>query len=345
MRIIFIIFLSFVFSFLHATDTEIQDSILESKKESPYKALNFIFPDSYVRDVLTGIISTIEDTFFKINIRRISVDFSSTNINVSDKYEELKVNQFNGDNSTVAMFKSELALEYNFDKSRLSNELNANYGFIILSPKNKPSTRTKTADEILLSVSYTRKSLLLENGFIGPFINGEYQTEFEQSHGDDGKLLPRNQILRYKAGIRMLDGKYINELYLSGVGEIDFTTSLYNVKGAIETGIRAETPITDYIRLVYQGFYRQYIGFTRFREDDLLFNINLNMRLDVSVYNGFALSPFISARFAQIRSTNTIGSNITAGVALLYSNTINAISSIKNTQNTRLKQYYKAIND
>lgn len=325
--------------------SNIQDEVLGAKSNSQYKALDLVFPNYYFDKVLKGFISYIEEVFLKVDIRRISLDFSSTNINVSDEYRDLQVNQFNVDNSIIANFNADLSLEYNFENSRLSTNFMSKYGIVVLTPNNKPSTKTETADDIVFNVGYTRKAIQLNQGFIGPFIDGEYQTEFSRNLDSKKRLLPRNQVLRYKGGIRMLDSKYIDEIYLAGVGEFDFSYSPNNIKGAIETGIRAKTLITDDIKLIYQGFYRQYIGFNIPRETDLLYNINLTMRLDVGVYKGFALSPFVSAMFAKIKAAGKSGNNITTGVALLYSSSINAISSIQSTQNAKLKKYYKSINE
>ncbi|RAX54702.1 hypothetical protein CCY99_02770 [Helicobacter sp. 16-1353] len=335
-----------------AIDTDLQnqvfnqnkDSTQDSNKQDSKKLENEIwrkiFPNKYIEDTFTGFIDTIEDTLLMINIRRIAIDFSNTSINVSDVYRELEINQFSGDNTTVASAVADLALEYNFENSRLSNTLYAEYGLIILSPKYEQTTKTETADNFILNTGYTRKSFMFEKGFFGPFIDGEYQTEFTKK--EDGS---RNQYLRYKAGARFLDGKYIDELYLAGVGEIDFSYKPSSIKGAVELGLRAKTPINDDIKLVYQGFTRQYVGYSRFRESDLIYNVNLNMRLDVSIYKGFAFSPFISARFAKIRGASSGGNNIMTGISLMYSSSINAISSIQSTQNEKLKQYYKSIND
>lgn len=323
----------------------IQDKVLGAKSNTQHKAIDLVFSNHYVDKVLKGFVSYIEEVFLKVDIRRISLDFSSTSINVSNEYRDLQVNQFNRDNSIIANFNADLSLEYNFENSRLYTSFVSHYGTVILTPNNKPSTRTETADDIVINVGYTRKALQLNEGFIGPFIDGEYQTEFSRNLDSKNRIMPRNQILRYKGGIRMLDSEYIDDIYLAGVGEFDFSYSPNGIKGAIETGIRAKTLITDDIKLVYQGFYRQYIGLNTPRPSDLLYNVNLSVRLDVGVYKGFALSPFISAVFAKIKAADKSGSNITTGIALLYSNSINAISSMQTTQNARLKKYYKSINE
>ena len=280
----------------------------------------------------------MEETFLKIDIRRIALDFSNTTINVSDEYRDLGINQFSGDNTTVANLVADFALDNNFESSRVTSKLYAEYGLIILKPKYQNATRNETADNLIFSTGYTRKVLLFDNGFLGPFIDGEYQTEFTKK--TDGS---RNQYLRYKAGLRFLDGKYIDEFYFAGVGEIDLSYKPSSIKGAVETGLRANTPINDDLKFVYQGFMRQYLGYSRFRDSDLLNNFNLSVRLDVNISNGLAFSPFISARFARIRGASRIGSNVMTGISLLFSSSINAISRIQGTQDAKLSEYFKSI--
>lgn len=319
--------------------TPIQDKVLKTDT-TPYKTLDKVFPSDYLEGVMNGFISSIENVLLKVDIRRISLDFSNTSINVSQEYIDESINQFSGDSSTIIGFNADLALDYNFTNSRFSNRLFMEYGLILLRPKSGDRTRTETADNIIFTSGYTSKTFMLKNGFVGPFIDGEYQTEFTKN--TDGS---KNQALRYKNGIRMLDGKYIDEMYLAGVGEIDFSVKPHSIRGALETGIRAKSPITDNIGMVYQAFWRQYIGYTKYRNRDLQYNANISVRLDVSIYKGFAFSPFISARFAKIKGSNKHGSNIMTGISLLFSTSINAISSIQSTQNNNLKEYYKSIDN
>ena len=315
-----------------------KENLNNTKEDSSLSILKQIFPNSYLEDVITGFIGGVEETLLKIDIRRIAIDFSNTTINVSDEYRKFGTNKFSGDNTTVASLIADFALEHNLANSRITNRLYAEYGLIILNPKYEATTRNETADNVIFSTGYTRKVLLFENGFLGPFIDGEYQSEFTKQ--DDGS---KNQYLRYKAGLRFLDGKYIDEFYFAGVGEIDLTYKPSSIKGAIEAGLRAKTPINDDIRLIYQGFMRQYVGYSRFRESDLLHNFSLSVRLDVSINNGLAFSPFISTRFARIRGANSMGSNIFTGISLLFSSSINAISNIQGTQDAKLNEYFQSI--
>ena len=321
---------------------KLQDEIFNQNKEKKedfnFSILKQVFPNIYIEDIITGFIDGLEETFLKIDIRRIALDFSNTTINVSDEYRDLGINQFSGDNTTVANLVADFALDNNFESSRVTSKLYAEYGLIILKPKYQNATRNETADNLIFSTGYTRKVLLFDNGFLGPFIDGEYQTEFTKKI--DGS---RNQYLRYKAGLRFLDGKYIDEFYFAGVGEIDLSYKPSSIKGAIETGLRANTPINDDLKFVYQGFMRQYLGYSRFRDSDLLNNFNLSVRLDVNISNGLAFSPFISARFARIRGASRIGSNVMTGISLLFSSSINAISRIQGTQDAKLSEYFKSI--
>lgn len=326
--------------FLYAQNAE-NAPILEKPKvieqPNPYKSLEKIFPNEYIEGVMKGFIESIEKVLLQIDIRKISLDFSNTSINAGDEYIQENINQFNTDNTMIVNFNADLALAYNFESSRLQSRLLMEYGLIVLKPRSAPINKTETLDNIILSLGYTRKAFLLENGFIGPFIEEEYQSEFTKNNGI------RTNALRYKAGIRMLDGKYLDEIYLSGVGEIDLSGQQPNIRGALETGLRAKVPITERIDMVAQGFYRQYIGYTTYRNRDLLYNANVSLRVDVEIYNGFAFSPFISSTFAKMQGSKRHAVNLTAGIALLYSNSINAISSIKATQNENLKQYFKSI--
>ncbi len=355
MKRFIILFLVFFINFLNADSidstktssddfkNQVIDNALKSTdpmEDSTYDILRKVFPNSYIEHTFVGFIHTLEEALLKIDIRKIALNFYNTTLNVDDVYQSNEINQFSGDNTMVADFVADLALEYNFENARLTNTLYTEYGIIILSRKNQSTTKSESADTIVLNSGYTRKMFLFENGFLGPFVDSEYQTEFTKKANGS-----RDQYLRYKTGMRFLDGKYIDGAYVAGVGEIDLSNPPSSIKGAFETGIRAKTPITDDIKLVYQGFYRQYIGYSRYKPQDLIYNINVNVRLDVSIYKGFAFSPFVSARFAKIRGSKNNGSNITTGIALLYSSSINAISSIQSTQDDMLKEYYKSIND
>lgn len=311
--------------------TPIQDSILKPDT-TPYKTLDKVYDNNYIKGVMNGFINNIEDVLLKIDIRNISLDFSNTTLNVSQEYIDDNISQFSGDSSTIVGFNADLALDYNFPDSRISSRLLMQYGLVLLRPKNAKMTSTETSDNILFTTGYTKRTFILKNGFVGPFIDGEYQGQFTRN--SDGTI---NQATRYKTGIRMLDGKYIDELYLAGVGEIDYSLKPYNFKAAIETGFRAKTPITEKVGFVYQGFWRQYVGFTQDNDRDLLYNANFNVRLDVGIYKGFAFSPYFSASFAKIKGAKQHANNLTSGVLLLFSTSIDAISSVKSTQDANLK--------
>ena len=250
----------------------------------------------------------------RLNVRRIGLELSSTEVSNSKEYENSPVSQLNTDSQSVIKGILDVVLEYDHEKMRWDNSIFLNYGKTKIKPQGEISETTENEDKILLTSDYTYKVLRLHNLDFGPFASASYQTEFTRNED-----APRMQVFRGKAGAKLLSGKIIKELYAAGVGEYDMTYSdNKTTKFALETGWRLEYDVREGVKLATDGYFRKYLSYSNYVGTDLKYDLSLTARMDVDMTTNLTFGPYISYRQAQARDAHKKGSNLMIGVALAY---------------------------
>lgn len=264
--------------------------------------------------VETEMPTTPQASSLKANLRRISLDFSSTNVSNAREYENSPISELSADGQTVIKGVFDFDLEYNHEDMRWNNGLFMEYGKTKLKPADGPSSTNEDNDKILLSSNYAYKMWKYPHFNIGPMTGVEYQTEFTKN--DDA---PRQQVLRGKGGISVFDGTIIKDLYAALVGEYDMTYSSQKVsKFAGEVGWRIEYDLREGVKLSTDGYYRDYWTYSEYVGTDLRYDLSAKARMDVKLWGNFAFGPYISYRQAQARETSATGRNVGIGVSLSY---------------------------
>lgn len=250
----------------------------------------------------------------RLNVRRVGLELSSTEVSNSKEYENSPVSQLNTDSQSVIKGILDVVLEYDHENMRWDNSVFLNYGKTKIKPRDEISETTENEDKILLTSDYTYKLLKVRNMDVGPFVSVAYQTEFTRN--DDA---PRMKVFRGKAGAKLLSGKIIKELYVAGVGEYDVTYSDdKTVKFALETGWRLEHTVRDGVKLSTDGYFRKYLSYSSYVGTDLKYDLSLTARMDVDMTQSLTFGPYISYRQAQAREAHKKGSNLMIGVSLAY---------------------------
>lgn len=250
----------------------------------------------------------------RLNVRRIGLELSSTEVSNSEEYENSPVSQLNTDSQSVIKGILDVVLEYDHEKMRWDNSIFLNYGKTKIKPRNEFAETTENEDKILLTSDYTYKLLKIHNMDLGPFASIEYQTEFTRNED-----APRMKVFRGKTGAKLLNGKIIKNLYIAGVGEYDMTYSdNKTTKFALETGWRLEHTVRDGVKLSTDGYFRKYLSYSNYVGTDLKYDLSLTARMDVDMTNNLTFGPYISYRQAQAREAHKKGSNLMLGVSLAY---------------------------
>ena len=251
------------------------------------------------------------ETKFNLNVRRIGLDWSKTDINNAAEYQ----------NSTVAALKAsdqedvkgvfDVALEYGFDRFKWDNSLFMEYGKQTITPYNEERVTDESADKILLSSDLAYACWDFNSFKLGPIVRAQYETEFE---GD-----PRRNILRPNAGFALFDHDIIKSLYAVGVYEYDFTYSDAKVnKSAVEAGWRIEYKLREGVRFSSDGYYRKYLSFSQYVGEDLNYDFSAVARLDTNIWGDLTMGPYVKYRRAHSRQAEDYGSNTSIGVSFSY---------------------------
>ncbi|MDD4556304.1 MAG: DUF3078 domain-containing protein [Alphaproteobacteria bacterium] len=251
----------------------------------------------------------------KLNIKRVGIDVVSTEVKNADQYQNSSVAALSADSETNIKGVFDSALEYQQETYRWDNSLYMVYGETKTKPVNGDKVKNITDDQILLSSDIAYKLWKYEEADVGPFANVGYDTQFKKV-GD----APRRKIVRGKSGLKLFNGKYIDNLYIAGVVEHDMTYSQDVEKFAMEVGGRAKYPLREGVDFELEGYYRDYMHFSKYIAEDLKYDLNVTGRMNVTIVNNYKLAPFVSYRYAESRGATKAGSNFTIGLSFNYGN-------------------------
>ena len=266
-----------------------------------------------------------QESSLKLNVRRIGLELSSTQVKHAKAYQDSPIAQFTSDSQTVVKGVVDVALEYERDILRWDNKLFAEYAKTRLKSDSGSVDNNESADKILLTSSYAHKLWNLEQGHVGPFAEIEYQTEFKRNAD-----APRQKVARAKAGIKLFDGTVFKDLYIAGVGEYDMTYDPDVSKSAAEIGFNIEKPLREGVKFFAEGYYRKYLSYNEYVGSDLKYDLNVTARMDVAIHSTLSMGPYVSYRRARSREASVDASNFMIGLSFNYSDLFNLLGEKKN---------------
>lgn len=256
-------------------------------------------------------------TEWRANFRRVGLELSSTKVSNAKEYENSPVTQLNADNQSLIKGVFDFVLEHENQKMRWDNSVLLNYGRTKIKghKEGDVSETSENEDKILLTSDYTYKTWKYKGLDLGPFASIAYQTEFTKNED-----APRMKVFRGKSGLKLLNGKVIEELYVAGVGEYDITYSDHVSKFAVETGWRLGHELREGVKFSTDGYFRKYFTYSQYIGTDLKYDLNVTARMDVDVTDTLTFGPYVSYRLAQSREASSHASNLMIGVSLSYKN-------------------------
>ncbi|MGE4385000.1 MAG: hypothetical protein AB7E39_03945 [Endomicrobiaceae bacterium] len=257
---------------------------------------------------------------WQFELKRLSLNLTSTEVQNAEIYKINGVSnaRLTSDSQTLVQGVFNFAADLFTRKSFWSNTVFAEYGKTYIRAPGKEEVINENADKILITTDYTYR-LWNINSFLGgfeagPFINAGYETEFNAQ--DDSSL---KRIIRAMTGAKLFEGKYLKSLYLAAVEEADYTYNPESAKFAVEAGIKVEQPLREGLKILYAGYYRNYISESKERISDLKYETEIDIRLDVMLYKNLSLAPFINYYAAEAKHFSARGENLYTGISLSYS--------------------------
>lgn len=249
-----------------------------------------------------------------LNVRRIGLEWSKTDVRNADKYSDSPVSALKADSQDFIKGIFDTALQYKKDRFQWDNTLFMEYGETKLRPYNGEQTVSENADDIVLSTDLSYACWEFTGFKLGPTVRGSYDTEFKAT-GD----APRQNILRSNAGISLFDNAIIKSLYLTGVYEYDFTyAGEQTSKLAAELGWRLEYQVREGVKLSTNGYYREYLSYSEYVPTDLERDLSAVLRLDTNLWGDLTMGPYVQYRRARARGVDVYGSNFVMGISFNY---------------------------
>ena len=116
----------------------------------------------------------------------------------------------------------------------------------------------------------------------------------------------------------------VKDLYAAAVGEYDMTYSDdRTTKSAYEIGWRTEFAHSDDVKFQFEGYFRDYLSYSKYVATDLKYELSAVARMDVKMRNNFSLAPYVQYFRGEARGVDKTGSNFMIGLSLAYSNLFN----------------------
>lgn len=249
-----------------------------------------------------------------LNIRRIGLELSKTDVRHADAYQNSPIAALNATNQELIKGIFDTALEYTRGRLGWDNSLFMEYGRTTLKPYDAPETVDESADKILLSSDFKYACWDWSGLKFGPIARVAYETQFKDKSDN-----PRLNVVRTSAGLSLFDHTILKSLYVVGMYEYDFTYSHDKVsKSAVEGGWRLEYEIRDGVKLSTNGYYREYLSYSEYVGTDLERDFSAIGRLDTNLWGEFTMGPYAQYRRAKARDADVYGSNFIIGVSFNY---------------------------
>ena len=249
----------------------------------------------------------------KLNVRRIGLEWSKTDVKHAAEYSDSPVSALKADSQDFFKGVFDTALEYNKARFQWDNSLFMEYGETTLKPYDEAPTVSENADDILLSSNLSYACWEFSGFKFGPTVRAAYDTEFKTA--DD---TPRQNVVRGNAGISLFDNEVVKSLYLTGVYEYDFTHDTTISKLAAELGWRMEYQIREGVKVSTNGYYREYLSYSIFERTDLERDFSAVLRLDTNLWGNLTMGPYVQYRRARARGADVYGSNFIMGISFNY---------------------------
>lgn len=250
----------------------------------------------------------------QLNVRRVGLDLSKTQVDNAGEYLNSPVSALNATSQDYIKGVFDTILEFTKNKFKWDNSLFMEYGKTTLKPYNEPATTDENADKIQYSSDLSYECWEFSGFKFGPTVRAAYETQFADS--DDS---PRQNILRSSAGISLFAHEILKSLYLTGIHEYDFTyAGSQNSKFGAEIGWRVDYNIREGVKLSTDGYYREYLSYSRYISTDLERDLSAVVRLDTNLWGNFTMGPYVQYRLAKARGAKDYGSNLIFGISFNY---------------------------
>jgi hypothetical protein len=254
---------------------------------------------------------------WRVNLKDAALQYSETQVSNTQAFSQVTNPKLQALNQTFLQSSLKLALEARRDAFWDDTKVSLDYGKIILEPVGQAKVISETADQILLENELRYAAFKwdrLGGAVLGPLVSLGYDTEFTDDAG-----LPRRKIAVGKAGVKIFEGKVIQDFYTAAVMERDFTYGDAYTKWAWETGthiggLMGSNGPEYSVDISYKQFSPN-----RLRVTDLRRELELEAKLKIRLFSDLSIAPFADFYAAKGMVNNMVAHNYIFGISLDYS--------------------------
>ncbi|MBI4422344.1 MAG: hypothetical protein HY554_01375, partial [Elusimicrobia bacterium] len=251
---------------------------------------------------------------WRLNLRELSVQFANTQVENRDSFTEVPDARVRAISQVLAQASAGLFSELYWGRWRWETGVSARYGRVTLKPKGIEPIENETADQWMIETEVRRALMTGRHGTLGPFANLAYDTEFTPPVD-----LPIRKVVRWKPGLKLFEGRLLQEAYAAAVIEED-SRPVGNTEYGFEAGLRLAVPLSRTGAVAtLKSHYRRFARSPRDTADDLKSQLELDARLGLPIVGDLRLSPFVQYFRFEGKVVPETGYNVVFGVALDFS--------------------------
>jgi hypothetical protein len=254
---------------------------------------------------------------WRINVKDAALQFSETQVSNAGSFSQVPNSKLQTSNQMFMQGSVRAALESRRETLWDDTKISFDYGKMILNPAGREKVVNETADQMLFENEVRYAALKWDRfggAVLGPLASLGYNTEFTAAAG-----IPKRRIAVGKAGVKVFEGKVIQDFYTAAVMERDFTFPDAYTKWAWETGTHLGGLMggngPEYsVDISYKQFSP-----SRLRITDLKKEFELEAKLKIRIFSDLYLAPFADFYAAKGVVSSEVAHNYIFGISLDYS--------------------------
>lgn len=258
-------------------------------------------------------------SLFKIKINEMAFNLVSTQIYNNEDLTDVRNSRVTATDQLVIGGEGDFEAVWSYMNWRYMVGTELKYSKVTLYPEGEEKVESDAKDDL---VGKTEVSYNLVTGGVpvlasklGPSLYLAYDGEFTPTAGN-----PREQLFQIAPGIKLYDGKYLSNLFLAEITEVDFSTGDTNTEFGILTKAELDLPI--YKNVVSLDFDLDFVYFFPSgsdTSDDLEIELENKTTLEITVFRNLTVGPFVDLLFFRGKLNNQNGVNFMVGIEVDYS--------------------------
>lgn len=264
---------------------------------------------------------TPAQAIWRLNLRELNLQIADTQVRNTLNYPEIPDARAQALNQIFARTTMEMFSEVYWGKVTWNTGFTADYGRLTLKPENAPPIKNEAIDRLLAETDLSWRIAYVGKNFfdasLGPFINFSEDTELTKPTPATG--LARRQFVRVKPGLKIYQGRHLQELSLAALYQRNYAKPLHDDDKGWETKFSWTSPLPrSHADFQIEGHYRRIEPDAADTVLDLRAELNIRAGLKVPLWGDLNLSPFVDLYHFRGQLGQPLGKNTIVGVALNF---------------------------